>query len=51
MTTRRDFIRQTALMGAGLSVSPFFIKAGVNTVGANDKNRCSTDWMQRTGIF
>jgi len=37
MTTRRDFIRQTALMGAGLSVSPFFIKAGVNTVGANDK--------------
>ena len=28
MTTRRDFLRQTALLGAGLSISPFFIKAG-----------------------
>jgi predicted dehydrogenase len=39
MTTRRDFIRQTALIGAGLTVSPFLIKAGVNAVGANDKIR------------
>ena len=37
MTSRRDFIRQATLMGAGLSVSPFFIKAGLNEVGANDK--------------
>lgn len=28
MTTRRDFLRQTALLGAGLTISPFFIKAG-----------------------
>lgn len=37
MTTRRDFLRQTALLGAGLSISPFFIKAGSAGVGANDK--------------
>lgn len=37
MTTRRDFLRQTALIGAGLSISPFFIKAGNAGVGANDK--------------
>lgn len=37
MTTRRDFIRQSALLGAGLSVSPFFIHAGSESVGANDK--------------
>ena len=37
MTTRRDFLRQTALLGAGLSISPFFIKAGNAGVGANDK--------------
>jgi len=37
MTTRRDFIRQATLLGASLSVGPFFIKAGVNTIGANDK--------------
>ena len=35
MTTRRDFLRQTALIGAGLSISPFFIKAGNAGVGAN----------------
>lgn len=39
MTTRRDFIRQAALLGAGLSLNPFFIKAGNNSVGANDKIR------------
>ena len=39
MTTRRDFIRQAAIQGAGLSINPFFIKAGSNTVGANDKIR------------
>lgn len=39
MTTRRDFIRQASLLGAGLSVSPFFIKAGLNEIGANDKIR------------
>ena len=33
MTTRRDFLRQTALLGAGLSISPFFIKAGSAGVG------------------
>lgn len=37
MTTRRDFLRQTALLGAGLTTSPFFIKAGNAGVGANDK--------------
>ena len=37
MTTRRDFLRQTALLGAGLTISPFFIKAGIAGVGANDK--------------
>ena len=36
MTTRRDFLRQTALLGAGLTISPFFIKAGSAGVGAND---------------
>jgi len=39
MTTRRDFIRQASLLGAGLTVSPFFIKAGLNEIGANDKIR------------
>ncbi|MDR2773938.1 MAG: Gfo/Idh/MocA family oxidoreductase [Tannerella sp.] len=39
MTTRRDFIRQAAVLGAGLSVNPFFIKAGGQSVGANDKIR------------
>ena len=39
MTTRRDFIRQAALLGAGLSMNPFFIKASSNSVGANDKIR------------
>ena len=39
MTTRRDFIRQAAILGAGLSMNPFFIKAGGNPVGANDKIR------------
>ena len=37
MTTRRDFLRQTALLGAGLSISPFFIQAGNTSVSANDK--------------
>lgn len=37
MATRRDFLRQTALLGAGLTISPFFIKAGSAGVGANDK--------------
>ena len=36
MTTRRDILRQTALLGAGLTISPFFIKAGSAGVGAND---------------
>ncbi|MDR0797041.1 MAG: Gfo/Idh/MocA family oxidoreductase [Tannerella sp.] len=36
MSTRREFIRQASLLGAGLSVSPFMIKAGINRVGAND---------------
>ena len=39
MTTRRDFIRQAAILGAGISINPFFIKAGNNPVGANDKIR------------
>ena len=39
MTTRRDFIRQAALLGAGFSMNPFFIKASSNSVGANDKIR------------
>lgn len=37
MTTRRDFLRQAALLSAGLTVSPFMIRAGGNTIGANDK--------------
>lgn len=39
MTTRRDFIRQVTLLGAGLSMSPFFINATPGSVGANDKIR------------
>ena len=39
MTTRRDFIRQATILGAGISINPFFIKAGNNPVGANDKIR------------
>jgi predicted dehydrogenase len=39
MTTRRDFIRQATILGAGLSVNPFIIKAGNRSVGANDKIR------------
>ena len=39
MTTRRDFIRQATLLGAGLSMSPFFINATPGSVGANDKIR------------
>ena len=37
MTTRRDFLRQSALLGAGLTISPFFISAGRSGVSANDK--------------
>ena len=37
MTTRRDFLRQSALLGAGLTISPFFISAGRAGVSANDK--------------
>ena len=36
MTTRRDFLRQASLLGAGLTFSPFLIQAG-NSVSANDK--------------
>jgi predicted dehydrogenase len=39
MTTRRSFIRQAALLGAGLSFNPFFIKAGNHTASANDQIR------------
>ena len=39
MTTRRDFIRQATLLGAGLSMSPFFINATPGSTGANDKIR------------
>ena len=39
MTTRRDFIRQAAILGAGLSMNPFFIKASGESIGANDKIR------------
>lgn len=39
MTTRRDFIRQATLLGAGLSMSPFFINATSGSIGANDKIR------------
>ncbi|GHT21181.1 NADH-dependent dehydrogenase [Bacteroidia bacterium] len=39
MTTRRDFIQQATLMGAGLAFQPFTIKAGTHSVGANDKIR------------
>lgn len=41
MTTRRDFIRQATLLGAGLSMSPFFINATPGSVGANDKIQMS----------
>lgn len=37
MTTRRDFIRQSTLLGAGLSISPFFIQASSENLSANDK--------------
>lgn len=35
MTTRRDFLRQSALLGASMAISPFMIRAG--GIGANDK--------------
>ena len=41
MTTRRDFIRQATLLGAGLSMSPFFINATPGSV----QNTCRTDWL------
>ena len=37
MTSRRDFLRQSALLGAGLTFSPFFIRANQFEVSANDK--------------
>lgn len=37
MTTRRDFIKQASLIGAGLTFSPFYIRSNVNAVSANDK--------------
>ena len=37
MTTRRDFIKQASLIGAGLTFSPFIIRAGGNSVSASDK--------------
>ena len=36
MTTRRDFLRQSALLGAGLTFSPFLIRAN-HEISANDK--------------
>ncbi|GHT23185.1 hypothetical protein FACS189430_06060 [Bacteroidia bacterium] len=33
MVTRRDFIQQTTLLGAGLAFQPFIIKAGANPAG------------------
>lgn len=52
MTTRRDFLRQTALLGAGLTISPFFIKAGSAGVGANiiRKTKCFDFW-ERNVLF
>ena len=37
MTTRRDFIKQASLIGAGLTFSPFIIRAGEHSVSASDK--------------
>jgi predicted dehydrogenase len=40
MTTRREFIQQVGLLGAGLTIPPFMVKAGgLHSVGANDKIR------------
>ncbi|MDR0814261.1 MAG: Gfo/Idh/MocA family oxidoreductase [Bacteroidales bacterium] len=40
MTTRREFIQQVGLLGAGLAFQPFRVKAGgLHSVGANDKIR------------
>ena len=36
MTTRRDFLKQASLLGAGLTFSPFLIQAS-NSISANDK--------------
>ena len=36
MTTRRDFLRQSALLGAGLTFSPFLIRAN-HEISANNK--------------
>lgn len=36
MTTRRDFLKQASLLGAGLTFSPFLIQAS-NSISVNDK--------------
>ncbi|MDR1745849.1 MAG: twin-arginine translocation signal domain-containing protein, partial [Tannerella sp.] len=37
MTTRRNFLRQASVLGAGLAFNPLIIKAGMREVSANDK--------------
>lgn len=39
MTTRRNFIKQVAVIGTGLTFSPFNIQAGKSSVAASDKIR------------
>jgi formylglycine-generating enzyme required for sulfatase activity len=39
MATRRDFIQQATLLGAGLMFQPLMIKAGALSAGADDKIR------------
>jgi hypothetical protein len=48
MTTRRDFFRQSALLGAGLAFTPF-IKLNASKIGANDKiGVVATEWATMT---
>lgn len=37
MTSRRNFIKQAALIGTGLTISPFIIQAGKRPIPASDK--------------
>ncbi|GHT23182.1 hypothetical protein FACS189430_06050 [Bacteroidia bacterium] len=50
MVTRRDFIQQTTLLGAGLAFQPFIIKAGANPAGDNNKIREGLPYLEEDGF-
>lgn len=49
MVTRKEFLRQLSMMGAGLVMSPFIVQAA-EKVGPNDKIRVGLIGLQRHGI-